>query len=49
VQSARENGLDPQAYLQHVFEHLPNLDTEDTAALDALLPHRIDAAVLTQN
>lgn len=48
AQSARENGLDPQAYLQHVFERLPNLDTENTAELDDLLPHRINPAAIEQ-
>jgi transposase len=38
VESAKENKLNPYAYLNHLFEKLPNLESRDSAMLDALLP-----------
>ncbi len=38
VETAKENGLNPQAYLTYLFEQLPQLNLKDTAALDELLP-----------
>jgi len=38
VETAKENGLDPRAYLQYLFEQLPQINLADEAALDALLP-----------
>ncbi len=38
VETAKENGLDPQTYLTCLFEQLPNLNLKDTTAVDALLP-----------
>ena len=38
VETAKENGLDPQAYLLHLFEQLPNINLKDGAAVEALLP-----------
>lgn len=38
VETAKENDLDPMAYLTHLFELLPNIDTNDKAAIEALLP-----------
>lgn len=38
VETAKENGLNPVAYLTHLFERLPNIDLSDGAALDAHLP-----------
>jgi transposase len=38
VETAKENGLNPFAYLQHLFEQLPNIDPDDPNALTALLP-----------
>jgi transposase len=38
VETAKENGLNPQAYLTYLFEQLPQLNLKDTKALDALLP-----------
>jgi transposase len=38
VESAKENGLNPYAYLNHLFEKLPNLDSRDDEVLDQLLP-----------
>ncbi|GJL84203.1 MAG: hypothetical protein DHS20C01_38370 [marine bacterium B5-7] len=44
VQSAKINGLDPQAYLKNVMERLPNITYSQ---LDQLLPHKWDANVNT--
>ena len=38
VETAKENDLNPQAYLAFVFEQLPNISIKDNAALDRLLP-----------
>ena len=38
VETAKENGLDPQRYLEHVLTRLPKLEPEDKAGLDELLP-----------
>jgi hypothetical protein len=38
VESAKENKLNPYAYLNYLFERLPNLDSTDDATLDGLLP-----------
>ena len=38
VETAKENGLNPFAYLQYLFEQLPNIDLNDQCALDELLP-----------
>lgn len=38
VETAKENGLDPYLYLEHLFEWLPNIRTDDRAAMDELLP-----------
>jgi hypothetical protein len=38
VETAKENGLDPFAYLNLLFETLPNIDANDPEAIDALLP-----------
>lgn len=38
VQTAKENNLNPFAYLTYVLERLPNIDINDTAAVDELLP-----------
>jgi len=38
VESAKENGLNPYSYLQHLFERLPNLNIEDQGVIDELLP-----------
>ena len=41
VESAKENRLNPYAYLAHLFEKLPNLDSRDDEALDPLLPWNV--------
>jgi transposase len=38
VETAKENGLNPRAYLQYLFEQLPNRDLKDSAVWDDLLP-----------
>lgn len=38
IQTAKENNLNPFAYLTYVLERLPNIDINDTAAVDELLP-----------
>lgn len=38
VETAKENGLNPFAYLQYLFEQLPNIDLNDQCTLDELLP-----------
>jgi len=38
IETAKENGLNPFAYLTHVFEQMPSLVTPSSAELDAILP-----------
>ena len=38
VETAKENGLNPYAYLKFLLEQLPNIDVKDQDALDSLLP-----------
>ncbi|WP_304595914.1 transposase domain-containing protein, partial [Alicyclobacillus sendaiensis] len=38
VETAKENGLNPTAYLTYLFERMPNMDLKDEAAFEALLP-----------
>ncbi len=38
VESAKENGLNPYSYLRYLFEQLPNMDIQNKAALDTMLP-----------
>ncbi|SIT13371.1 IS66 C-terminal element [Alicyclobacillus vulcanalis] len=38
VETAKENGLNPFAYLEYLLEKLPYMDTDDKAAMTALLP-----------
>ena len=40
VETAKANGIEPYAYLRHVFTELPKATTLDH--IEALLPHRID-------
>ena len=44
VETAKANGLEPRAYLTHVFEQLPLAKTPE--AIDALLPHNLTMADL---
>ena len=41
VETAKENLLDPYAYLTHLFEKLPNMDCNSIEALDQLLPWNV--------
>lgn len=38
VETAKENGLNPFAYLKYIFETMPNVDINDEKVLDSLLP-----------
>ena len=42
IETARANGLDPHAYLQHLFRHLPGIDPDHPVGLDALLPWNVN-------
>ena len=42
IETAKENGLNPYAYLNYLFEKLPNLDSRDDATLDQLLPWNVN-------
>ncbi len=39
IETAKANGLEPWAYLNHLFEHLPTAKTDQ--AIEALLPHNL--------
>ena len=38
IETAKENNLKPYNYLIYLFEQLPNVDTNDPAIMDSLLP-----------
>jgi transposase len=38
VETAKENGLDPFAYLEYIFERINNIDPANSDAIDSLLP-----------
>jgi transposase len=38
IETAKENGLNPFAYLEHLFKTLPNIDTGDSGDVANLLP-----------
>jgi transposase len=42
VETAKENGLDPFAYLKYLFEELPNVDIRDVSVIDKFLPWSSD-------
>lgn len=42
IESANENGLNPYAYLNYLFEKLPNLESRDDGTLDQLLPWNVE-------
>ncbi len=46
VETAKANGLEPWAYLNHLFEHLPAAKTPEAVA--ALLPHNLNMDDLNQ-
>ncbi len=41
IETAKENGLNPYAYLTHLFEQLPNLPSRHNENLDPLLPWNV--------
>ena len=41
IETAKENELNPYAYLNFLFEKLPNLESRDDATLDQLLPWNV--------
>jgi len=41
VQFSESRSLNPYAYLNYLFEKLPNLDFRDDATLDQLLPWNV--------
>lgn len=41
IETAKENGLNPYAYLTYLFERLPNMDTTDAVAIESLLPWNV--------
>lgn len=46
VETAKENGLNPYAYLKHLLEQLPNIDLDDSAKIDKLMPWYVELPVL---
>jgi len=42
IETAKANGLNPYAYLTHLFERLPNIDTADMASIESLLPWNVE-------
>ncbi len=38
IETAKENGLNPRAYLQYLFEELPNRDVDDPKIWETLVP-----------
>ena len=47
IATAKAAGLEPYAYLRHVFTELPKADCVE--AIEALLPYRLDPSRLTSN
>ncbi len=45
IETAKANGVEPYAYLRHIFKELPA--TQTVEQLDALLPFNLDTATLT--
>jgi len=39
IETAKENGLNPYAYLTYIFKSAPNLDIKDPEQLKSLLPN----------
>lgn len=46
IESAKANGLNTYAYFRYIMTELPLINKTDTQALTAMLPHRIDPAIL---
>jgi len=50
IETAKENGLNPFAYLTYVFTHAPNMDIRsDIDALERLLPAFVPKSLKSQN
>ena len=47
IETAKANGLDPYAYLRHVFTELPK--AQSLAEIEALLPTRIEPTTLARD
>jgi transposase len=47
IETAKANGLEPYAYLRHIFSELPKATT--LQEIEELLPHRIDPAQLKES
>ncbi len=47
VETAKANGIEPYAYLRHVFTEIPKAETLEH--IEALLPHRIDPEQIKRN
>ena len=47
IATAKANGIEPYAYLRHVFTELPKAQCVED--IEALLPFRLDPATLTRN
>jgi len=47
VETAKANGIEPYAYLRHVFTEIPKATT--LQHIEALLPHRIDPAEIQRD
>ena len=47
IECAKANGLEPYAYLRHVFTALPK--AQSLADVEALLPTRLDPAALARD
>ena len=47
VETAKANGIEPYAYLRHVFTEIPKATTLED--IEALLPHRIDREQMKDN
>ena len=47
IECAKANGLEPYAYLRHVFTELPK--ARSLAEVEALLPTRLDPATLARD
>ena len=43
IETAKENSLDPYAYLVHIFQNAPNFDLRDHNHLDIIMPHSAPA------
>jgi transposase len=41
IETAKENGLNPYAYLTYIFKKAPNLNMEDPEMLKTLLPENV--------